>query len=155
MVSFLGCNAKVIPPALGTGIHIIMERTTGKTMDCYVEFLSVYEAQVAVNHLVYRGHPLRLGNPPHDRVVNVTMSSQDELMKQLFPRAKNVVWAGGKPVIQVSNEPFNTGFKTFITGEELVMMSKHAEQPHRVSAPARISSWTLNLRYFGFGLYSA
>lgn len=137
MVSFLGSNAKVIPPALGTGVHIIMERTTGKTMDCYVEFLSVYEAQIAVNQLVYRGHPLRLGNPPHDRVVNVTMSSQDELMKQLFPRAKNVVWLNGKPVIHASNEPFNTGFKTFITGEELVMMCKHAEQPHRVSVLAR------------------
>ena len=103
-------------------------------MDCYVEFQSVYEAQIAVNHLVYRGHALRLGHSPHDRVVNVTMSSQDELMKQLFPRAKNVVWVDGKPVIQASNEPFNTGFKTFITGEELVMMCKHAEQPHRVSA---------------------
>lgn len=134
MINFLGSNAKVIPPALGTGVHIIMERTTGKTMDCYVEFQSVYEAQIAVNHLVYRGHALRLGHPPHDRVVNVTMSSQDELMKQLFPRAKNVVWVDGKPVIQASNEPFNTGFKTFITGEELVMMCKHAEQPHRVSA---------------------
>ena len=111
-----------------------MERTTGKTMDCYVEFLSVSEAQSVVNRLVYRGQPLRLGKHPHDRVVNVAMSSQDELMKQLFPRAKNVVWTGGKPVVRESDEPFNTGFKTFITGEELVMMGKHAEQPYRVSA---------------------
>ena len=138
VLSFLGCDAQVIPLALGIGVHIIMERTTAKTMDCYVEFVSVHEAQVTVNQLVYRGRPLRLGKPPHDRVVTVALSSQDELMKELFPRAKNVVWTGGKPVIQASNEPFNTGFKTFITGEELVMMSKHAEQPHRVSALAKI-----------------
>jgi hypothetical protein len=124
----------VVPPEHGVGIHIVMDRTTGKTMDCYVEYLSVNEAQSAVNRLIYRGPPLRLGSPPHDRVVRVTMSSQDELMKQLFPRAKNVTWTDGKPVIHASNEPFNTGFKTFITGEELVMMTKHAEQPHRVSA---------------------
>jgi RNA recognition motif-containing protein len=124
----------VVPPEHGTGIHIVMDRTTGKTMDCYVEYLSVNEAQNAVNRLVYRGPQLRLGSPPQDRVVRVAMSSQDELMKQLFPRAKNVTWTDGKPVIHASNEPFNTGFKTFITGEELVMMTKHAEQPHRVSA---------------------
>lgn len=146
VLDFLGCDAQVVPPALGIGVHIIMERTTGKTMDCYVEFLSIYDAQSTVNRLVYRGQPLRLGTHPHDRVVNVAMTSQDELMKQLFPRAKNVIWTGGKPVIQTSNEPFNTGFKSFIIGEELVMMSKHAEQPHRVRETYLASS------YFDFSL---
>jgi hypothetical protein len=133
VMSFVGGNARLVPPELGIGVHIIMDRTTGKTMDCYLEFLSIYEAQVALNALVYRGHPLRMGSSPHDRVVNVTMSSQDELLKQLFPRAKNVAWSDGKPTILASTEPFNTGFKTFITAEELIMMSRHAEQPHRVS----------------------
>lgn len=137
VVRFVGGNAHLVPPELGIGVHIIMDRTTGKTMDCYIEFASVYEAQVALNALVYRGQPLRMGSPPHGRVVNVTMSSQDELLKQLFPRAKNVVWTGGKPTILTSSEPFNTGFKTFITAEELIMMSRHAEQPHRVSALGR------------------
>ena len=76
-----------------------------------------------------RGHQLRLG----DRAVDIELSSQDELLKQLFPRAKNVVWTGGMPIIEESNEPFNTGFKSFVTGEEMVMVVRHAEQPHRVS----------------------
>lgn len=133
-MSFLGPNAKIITPDVSTPIHIIMERATGKTMDCYVEFVSKDDAQASVNRLVYRGHNhLRLGVPPYDRVVSIEMSSQEALMKQLFPRAKNVQWRGGKPTIVESNEPYNTGFKSFLTAEELVMMVRHAEQPHRVS----------------------
>lgn len=133
-MAFLGRNAKIVSPELGSPIHIIMDRSTGKTMDCYVEFFSVGDAQATLNKLTSRGHSLKLGTPPHDRVVGVELSTQEALLKELFPRAKNVVWRNGKPVIEESTEPFNTGFKAFVTGEELVMMVRHAEQPHRVSS---------------------
>ncbi len=97
-----------------------------------MEFFSNGDASAAVNKCNMRGHQLRLG----DRAVDVMLSSQDELLKQLFPRAKNVVWEGGVPVIEESHEPFNTGFKSFVTGEEMVMIVRHAEQPHRVSSSA-------------------
>lgn len=128
-MAFLGKNAKVVTPDLGSPIHIIMDRLTGKTLDCYVEFFSVGDAQAAVNSKTRLGQIHKLG----DRVAMVEMCSQDELLRQLFPKAKNVEWDQGWPVIVESNEPFNTGFKSFVTNEELVTLVKHAEFPQRVS----------------------
>ena len=133
MKSFLGRNANILTNNVGPAIHIVMDRATGKTMDCYVEFFSAADALAVVDKLNCHGRPLKLGHPPLDRMVSVEMSSQEALMKDLFPRAKNVNWPDGKPEIYESNEPYNTGFKCFVTGEELVMLVKHAEQPHRVS----------------------
>lgn len=107
-----------------------MDRLTGKTMDCYIEFFSVGDAQAAVNGKTRLGNIHKLG----DRVAEVGMSSQDELMKELFPKAKQVEWDGGIPIIIETDEPFNSGFKSFVTGEELVMLVKHAEFPQRVSS---------------------
>ena len=106
-----------------------MDRLTGKTMDCYVEFFSVGDAQAAVNAKTRLGSIHKLG----DRVAVVEMSSQDELMKELFPKAKQVDWQNGVPVVIETDEPFNSGFKNFVSGEELVMLVKHAEFPQRVS----------------------
>ncbi|KAL8661985.1 MAG: hypothetical protein Q9202_005111 [Teloschistes flavicans] len=134
----LGRNAKIVTPDLGVGIHIIMERPTGKTQDCFVEFFSYGDAITAIHRCSGRGPNLRLG----DRVVTVTMSSQDELMGEMFPRAKNCTWRDGRPVISESEEAYNTGFKSFLTAEELLQMVTHAEKPHRVStsAPSPLSS---------------
>jgi len=131
-MAFLGRNAKIITPDLGVAIHIIMERSTSKTMDCFVELFSYGDALAVVNKFTRSredGRHPRVG----DRHVAVEMSGQDALMKELFPRAKNVVWQGGKPIITQNDEPFNSGFKSFLTSEEMVMLVKHAEQPHRVS----------------------
>ena len=107
-----------------------MDRSTGKTMDCYIEFFSGPDARVCVNALNLRPTGQnRIG----DRVVDVSMSNQEELMRELFPKAKNVRWDGARPVIQEATELFNTGFKTFVSSEELGCLVRHAEQPHRVS----------------------
>lgn len=143
-------------------IHIIMDRTTGKTMDCYVEFFSYGDAQAAFNKCLLRSSQLRLG----DRVVDVTMSSQDALLSDLFPKAKNVEWQHGRPIIRDSDEPYNSGFKSFVTNEELLQLVSHAEKPHRVSnasvdvlsfrisnfdAPAQIcESWFQITKRFSF-----
>ena len=132
-MAFLGRNAKIVTPDLGVAIHVIMERSTSKTMDCFVEFLSYGDALAVVNKFTRSredGRHLRVG----DRHVAVEMSCQDVLMKELFPRAKNVVWQGGNPIIMQNDEPFNSGFRSFLTSEETVMLVKHAEQPHRVSS---------------------
>lgn len=111
-----------------------MERVTSKTLDCYVEFTSVSEAIAAVNRfesLKMSGRSGRLGQ----RHVEVELSSQEELMKQLFPKAKNVQWTGSRPNI-IPRDPddhYNSGFQSFITSEELVMLVKHVESPQRVS----------------------
>jgi hypothetical protein len=54
-------------------------------------------------------------------------------MKELFPKAKNVVWNGSKTIIKPRDEcdPYNSGFQGFISKEELVMLVKHVEAPQR------------------------
>ena len=129
-MAFLGPHAKVITPDLGPAIHIIMDRPTGKTMDCYVELLSTPDARASSNSLNLRPrHMFRI----NDRVVDVVTSSQAELLRELFPKAKSVSWEGGVPTIQEAKELYNTGFKTFVSAEEMGLLVRHAEQPHRVS----------------------
>ena len=111
-----------------------MERVTSKTLDCYVEFINLNEAVNAVNRADQNragGRGGRLGS----RHVEVELSGQEQLMKELFPKAKNVRWDGSRPIIIPTdpNDPYNSGFQGFISKEELVMLVKHVEAPQRVS----------------------
>ncbi|PGH03817.1 hypothetical protein AJ80_08630 [Polytolypa hystricis UAMH7299] len=127
---FLGRNAGILPPESGCAIHIIMERSTAKTMDCYVEFKSMADAQSAlawVNRCITSGRSPRLGS----RHVQVEMSTQDALLKDLFPRAKGIVWVDGMPQINTVPDPYSTGFQGFFTSEEIYGVVRHAEAPHR------------------------
>ena len=128
LYDFLGPNPRILSTDLGWPIHIILDRLTGKTMDCYVEFLSVEDAQAFVNDRNRPSYFNKLG----DRLATVTMSTQDALLKQIFARATNVEWRDGMPIVTESQDPFNTGFKGFISSEELVRLIQHAEFPHRV-----------------------
>ncbi|KAL8899701.1 MAG: hypothetical protein Q9207_006059, partial [Kuettlingeria erythrocarpa] len=118
VLGFLGRNAKILTPDIGVPIHIIMDRANGKTMDCYVEFFSHGDAQAAFHKCLVRGGQLRLG----DRVVDVCLSTQDELLREMFPKAKNVEWSHGRPVVRESTDPWNSGFKAFVTNEELLQL---------------------------------
>ncbi len=118
----------------GTPIHIIMERSTSKTMDCYVE-MKTHGAAVEQ----FRRHwdnvtggsnrPPRIGH----RLINVDVVTEDELMKDLFPRAKCVRWENGRPIIMENDDPYSTGFTGYFTNEEMVGLVRHAEHPNRVS----------------------
>lgn len=106
-----------------------MDRATGKTQNCYVEFFSMPDARAWVKMINNRSSQAnRIG----DRVLEVHLSKQDDLLKELFPRAKNVSWEGGQPNIVMSDDPYNSGFKNFISAEELQVLVRHAEQPQRV-----------------------
>ena len=105
-----------------------------RLLDCYVEFLDLTEAVSAVNRFETKsmgGRGGRLGQ----RHVEVELSTQGALLKELFPKAKNVRWESLGPVIieRDPNDPYNSGFQGFVTKEELVMMIKHVETPQRVS----------------------
>ncbi|RDW80216.1 hypothetical protein BP6252_04854 [Coleophoma cylindrospora] len=132
VLAFLGRNAKVISEFDHEPVHIIMERVTSKTLECYVEFVDLDEALNAVARFEsnrFSGRASKLGQ----RHVDVELSSQDALMRDLFPKAKNVFWKDGKPtIIPVDpNDVFNSGFKGFVTKEELVMLEKHVMTPAR------------------------
>jgi hypothetical protein len=132
IVAFLGRNARTVSEN-DEPVHIIMERVTSKTMDAFVEFINISEAVNAVNRYEQNralGRPGRLG----ERHVEIEVSSQAQLMADLFPKARNVKWHGSRPeIIPVpQNDPYNSGFQGFLSREELVMMVKHVETPSRV-----------------------
>jgi hypothetical protein len=130
---FLGRQARLITPENGCPIHIIMERSTAKTMDCYVEFKSQTDAKdtvIRINRIYETGQAPRLGN----RHVDVELTDQNELLKDLFPHAKCIVWRGGVPYRVPNDDPYCSGFVGFFTGEEIILAIRHAEIPNRVSS---------------------
>ncbi|PLB49208.1 hypothetical protein P170DRAFT_313766, partial [Aspergillus steynii IBT 23096] len=150
IVQFVGRQARLIASNQGCPIHIIMERSTAKTMDCYVELETTANAEETVNRInrIYEtGRPPRLGN----RHVDVEFSSQDALLKDLFPRAKCVVWENGIPFALANTDPYSTGFAGFLTSEEVVGAIRHAEIPHRspfcAKCPQRTYESTVSTLY--------
>ncbi|RKF76028.1 hypothetical protein GcM1_230069 [Golovinomyces cichoracearum] len=132
ILAFLGRNARIVSELKHEPIHIIMERITGKTVVCYVEFVSLNEALKIVNRFRQNymdGRAPKLGT----RYVQVELSSQESLMNDLFPKAKSVEWHGFVPKIIPPNPEnlFNSGFKGFVSMEELFMLVKHVETPLR------------------------
>ncbi|CAD6506443.1 BgTH12-07369 [Blumeria graminis f. sp. triticale] len=132
VLAFLGRNARLIAESDNEPVHIVMERVTSKTLDCYVEFINFEEALNAVHRFDQSrvcGRSCKIGQ----RRVEVELSSQESLMADLFPKAKNVKWSGSIPTIQPrdTNDNFNSGFQGFISKEELIMLIKHVEVPLR------------------------
>ncbi|OJD24433.1 hypothetical protein ACJ73_04210 [Blastomyces percursus] len=130
ILQFLGRNSRPLTPDLGCPVHIIMERSTGKTMDCYVEFPTKADTDCAlawVNRGLDSFQTPKLGN----RHVVVRASNQDELLKDLFPRAKNVDWKDGIPHVRAGRDKYCSGFQGFLTGEEIFCTVRHAEVPQR------------------------
>ncbi|KAL7816584.1 hypothetical protein V8C26DRAFT_82223 [Trichoderma gracile] len=130
VIAFLGRNSKVLNDT-DEGVHIIMDKVTSKTMDAYVEFVSLEDAMRAVDRHrtnVVAGRFSRLG----DRPIEVEVTSQANLMKDLFPIARGVFWNGVTPEILPFNptQPWDN-FKGFVSEEEMIMLVKHVEVPHR------------------------
>jgi len=115
----------------GYPYHIIMERSTGKTMDVFIEVQSQDTAAEAVDRN-FRGMKFnRLGQ----RMVNLELSSQAQLLRDLFPRARSIVWDeenNGAPYLVENTDPYSSGFNGFMTSEELNGLIRHAETPSRV-----------------------
>lgn len=147
LLACLGRNAQVVPMAAGTpyfAVHIIMDRNTGKTNDAFIEVTRQQEAVTIVNSFTRRlmaGRQLRIG----ERLVDVELSSQEELMHHLFPRAKFVTWNGSVPTINFDGDTYFVGqpaigFDGFVGSEEMVMLVKFADMPSRVSlSPSYVS----------------
>lgn len=107
-----------------------MERSTAKTMDAFVEFKSLKDAEATVRRLSFTesGRYPRLGT----RHVDISLSSQDELLHDLFPRAKCIKWQDGIPQLLPNDDPYSAGFQGFLTSEEIRGLLSHAHNPSRV-----------------------
>ncbi|KAI9933840.1 hypothetical protein MW887_004912 [Aspergillus wentii] len=150
IVQFLGRQARLITPDKGCPVHIIMERSTAKTMDCYVEMetpANAKETVDSINRIYETGRAPRLGN----RHVDVEVSNQDALLKDLFPRAKCVSWQDGVPIVFPNIDPYSTGYAGLFTSEEIVGAIRHAEIPHRspfcAKCPQRTYESTVSTMY--------
>jgi hypothetical protein len=127
IIAFVGGNAKILNDA-DEPVHIMLERITAKTGAAYIEFYDLDSAMKVVDkHRQAKAHgkPVRIGS----RIVTVSIASQDQLLKDLFPYAREINWISGAPHIQVPAE----NFKGFVTEEELISLVKNVEFPHRVS----------------------
>ncbi|OAL24296.1 hypothetical protein AYO22_05672 [Fonsecaea multimorphosa] len=120
------------PHVAGYPIHIIMERSTGKTMDCYVEIVA---PEIAARDWEHAFDPKQMRIPKiGQRNVEVTLSNQSELMKDMFPRANCIHFKAdqfGAPVLVPNRDIFSSGYKGFMTNEELTCIVRHAEYPQR------------------------
>ncbi|KAK3943970.1 hypothetical protein QBC46DRAFT_253072 [Diplogelasinospora grovesii] len=126
IIAFFGRSSKLVNDR-DEPVHIIMERTTSKTQDAYAEFITLAAANEAIEQKRKNRIP-RLG----DRPVELELSSQSALMKDLFPHADGVYWNGGEPEIQPPKPGVPcTTFKGFVQNEEMTVLVKHVEDPRR------------------------
>ena len=140
VIALFGRHAKIVSQPAGTpylGVHLVMDRLSGKSMDVLVEVADYNEAKLLVAQFAQRNSQRRgkIGN----REVEVKLSSSAELMAEMFPRGKNLSWKGNRAVIDPRLEEyypgkFSTGFIGFLSSEELSHMVIHAETPQRVSS---------------------
>ncbi|KAI5851261.1 hypothetical protein DFP73DRAFT_507526 [Morchella snyderi] len=124
LTDFLGKNSNIVPDSIGSlGVHVIMDRSTGKTMDAFVEFLNAKDAWKCVARRKSRV----LGN----RHLTLDVVDPSDLMKEIFPRAKGIVWDGVIPAV-LQDQSGLSGMDPVILGrEELVLIVAHAKTPHR------------------------
>lgn len=124
----------------GYPIHVIMEKPTGKTMDCFIEFPTHAAARECVRRFDDTVHPGR-GSRLGSRNVNLELSDQAELMHALFPRARLVEFDslnGAPTILSKSCDPsWSAGFRGYFTLEEVYGVTRFAECPSRVSATGR------------------
>jgi hypothetical protein len=135
VIAFIGKQAQINRMPAGSSyyaVHIIMERESGKTMDCFIELSTPKEAAWVAGTLQKR---TKSGQPPKmdNRVVQPTVSSQEELMHALFPRARHVAWNGNHPIVDFTPRQYfrgitAAGFQGFLHSEEFTGMLKVAEQ---------------------------
>ncbi|KAL9108885.1 MAG: hypothetical protein Q9227_006416 [Pyrenula ochraceoflavens] len=118
VVHFLGRKAELVNRNYGCPVHIIMERPTAKTMDCFVEFNSLESCDnfaCIIEREQSVGRFPKLGN----RHVYVERCNIDTLMKEMWPRAKCIIWTDGRPHKCANSDPYSTGFQGFFTTEEM------------------------------------
>ncbi len=135
IIALLGKSSKILNDR-EEPVHIIMDRVTSKTQDAFCELSSLNAAIEMVQRfkaVAENGRVPRLGN----RAVEVELSSQTSLMSTLFPSSKHgVEWRGPHPqIVAGSMYPWDN-FSGFFTEEEMIMLTKHVENPQRVSCPA-------------------
>lgn len=106
-------------------------------MDAFVEFTCPKDA--------YRCVTRKRGKILGSRHVLLDVVNQEELMKELFPKARGIIWEGVIP--NVSNGEGGNLKADLVTKEELVLVVGHARTPHRVWHPRHCLFFRILLTY--------
>ncbi|KAK6511965.1 hypothetical protein TWF481_000864 [Arthrobotrys musiformis] len=125
LFEFLGKTPGLVPEEHG-GIHIIMDRTTGKTMDCFLEFPTVGAAERFIQRRCNNNRRCILGG----RHISLELVRQGELMRWLFPKVRGATW-GDNGGLVLGDWTALSATVEIISREELVMILGHARTPHR------------------------
>ncbi|KAF3160687.1 hypothetical protein TWF106_006034 [Orbilia oligospora] len=125
LFEFLGKSHGLVPEEHG-GIHIIMDRTTGKTMDCFLEFPSVGVAERFIQRRCNNNRRCILGG----RHISLELVRQGELMRWLFPKVRGATWGEDGDLVVGEWKAFHAPVE-IVSREELVMILGHARTPHR------------------------
>jgi len=123
-----------MPPNGGTyAIHIMFDRQSAKSGDCYIEFPTATDAAHVFSSRknFYDRHSHDPQRVIGGRRVRIKMSSQEELMQEIFPKAKCVTWRKQQPIILPPVDEYTSGFNGFLSSEELVFTSKWALEPRK------------------------
>ncbi|KAM3582832.1 hypothetical protein VKS41_004597 [Umbelopsis sp. WA50703] len=79
IAAFFGCSQIPSPSIYNQSIHVMMDRTTGKTLsDAYIEFMSYNDMRCAIEQCNMR--------PLKGRIVGVQECTQEELLRVVFPK---------------------------------------------------------------------
>lgn len=132
-MTILGPAAAVVAMPRGSqnyAIHFVMDRLNGKMeQDVYIEVMTPHEAQQATSRLI--ATPNRLFYIGHS--MQIQASSEEALMRTIFPRATNIRWQGPLPIRVPVGDVISQDSARFITHEELASLVKFAEKPKIVS----------------------
>lgn len=132
VISFVGSDSQYLANHNGASpIHITMERSTGKTMECYIEFVSD-EAAARFARRLNSAYDASTSPRMGQRYVEVSLSSQNTLLKAIFPLAKCIKWVNASPVMLDEIPEWSSGFDGFLTDEEVFCLGRHSDSPHRV-----------------------
>ncbi|KAK6533251.1 hypothetical protein TWF694_002205 [Orbilia ellipsospora] len=119
LLEFLGRTPGLVPEEYG-GIH-------GKTMDCFLEFLTVGGAERFVQWRYNNNRRCILGG----RHISLELVPERELMAWLFPKTRGLLWDDTGSLIVDESCKSSKAQLEIISREELVMILGHARTPHR------------------------
>lgn len=100
-------------------------------MDAFVEFLNPKDAWKCVARRKSRV----LGN----RHLTLDVVDPSDLMKEIFPRAKGIIWDGVIPAVLQDKSGLDGMTPVILGREELVLIVAHAKTPHRVCLVSCVS----------------
>ncbi|EPS40535.1 hypothetical protein H072_5620 [Dactylellina haptotyla CBS 200.50] len=125
LFEFLGKNSGLSTD--GGNIHVIMDRTTGKTMDCFLEFSNMGAAEMFIQRRCNNNRRCILGG----RHISLELARRIELMEWLFPKVRGASWSKNGELEVGEHQLSSEGPIEIISREELVMILGHARTPHR------------------------